>query len=123
MELAGNEIDGETVRSGDDDPIPSQFVAESFSQLPGAAGAPRNLHGVAARGIGGGRQSWRQPTRSITNDARRIELRQQLGRNGIHIRFVFVKYITDHAWWHSYIMMHTNYYKHMTDPYEHVAIE
>jgi hypothetical protein len=56
MEVAGNEISGETVRSGDDGPIPSQFVADYFFQLLDAAHAPRNLHGVAGRGleVGGG---------------------------------------------------------------------
>jgi hypothetical protein len=44
MEVAGNEISGETVRSGDDGPIPSQFVADYFFQLLDAAHAPRNLH-------------------------------------------------------------------------------
>jgi hypothetical protein len=61
-ELIGDEIDGETARSGDDDPIPSQYVADSFSQVPGAACAPWNLHGVTGGGlevggvVGGGLQ-------------------------------------------------------------------
>jgi hypothetical protein len=55
-EHAGDEIDAETVRSGDDDPIPSQFVADSFSQVPDTARAPRNIYGLAGRGleVGGG---------------------------------------------------------------------
>jgi hypothetical protein len=50
-ELAGDEINEETIHLGDDDLIPSQFVADSFSQVPSAAPAPRNLHGVASRGL------------------------------------------------------------------------
>jgi hypothetical protein len=56
MELVSDEISGEMTRSGDDDPIPSQFIADSFSQVLGVARAPRNLHGVVGRGleVGGG---------------------------------------------------------------------
>jgi hypothetical protein len=50
-ELAGDEINEETIHLGDDDLIPSQFVADSFSQVPSTARAPRNLHGVASRGL------------------------------------------------------------------------
>jgi hypothetical protein len=62
-EIAGDEIDEETGRSGDDDPIPSGFVADSFSQV-----ADRDMD------VGGGLQAaadglhrhcaldWRAPT-------------------------------------------------------------
>jgi hypothetical protein len=50
-EVIGDEIDGETGRSGDDDPIPSGFVADSFSQVADAARAPRSSHGVTGRDV------------------------------------------------------------------------
>jgi hypothetical protein len=50
------------VRSGDNDHIPSEFVANSFSQVPNVTRAPWNIHGDAdwglevGGGVGGGLQ-------------------------------------------------------------------
>jgi hypothetical protein len=50
-EVAGDEMDRETVISGDDDPILNGFVVDSFSQVHEVAHAPRSIHGVIDRGL------------------------------------------------------------------------
>jgi hypothetical protein len=50
-ELIVDIIDGETVRSGDDDTILSKFVVDSFYQVSNVTRAPRNIHGVIGRGL------------------------------------------------------------------------
>jgi hypothetical protein len=52
-EVVSNEIDGETGRSDDDDPIPSRFFADSFSQV-----ADRDVD--VGSGVAGGRR-WPAP--------------------------------------------------------------